>query len=128
MKIAHMALWTRDLEKMRDFYVKYFHCTHGKKYHNPNKQFTSYFLSFEEGCPLEIMHKPGLENQPQNGKELFGYAHLAISVGSKSRVDELTRQLEVDGYPVVGQPRTTGDGYYESVVADPEGNLVEITE
>jgi lactoylglutathione lyase len=27
---------------------------------------------------------------------------------------------------VVGAPRKTGDGYYESVVLDPDGNVVQI--
>jgi catechol-2,3-dioxygenase len=59
--------------------------------------------------------------------ERAGYAHLAVSVGSPAAVDALTARLRADGYPVLSGPRTTGDGYYESVVADPDGNRVEIT-
>jgi len=58
----------------------------------------------------------------------LGYAHIAISVGSKDRVDMITTKLMEDGYEVVGEPRYTGDGYYESVILDPDNNLVEITE
>ncbi len=54
--------------------------------------------------------------------------HFAISVGSRERVDELTEKIRSGGFKIVGEPRTTGDGYYESVVRDPEGNLVEISE
>jgi lactoylglutathione lyase len=42
-------------------------------------------------------------------------------------VDTLTERLRADGYRVVGEPRTTGDGYYESVVLDLDGNRIEIT-
>jgi lactoylglutathione lyase len=51
---------------------------------------------------------------------------VAISVGSRDHVDELTARLRQDGYPVLDGPRRTGDGYYESVVLDPDGNRVEI--
>jgi lactoylglutathione lyase len=56
----------------------------------------------------------------------MGLAHFALSVGSERRVDELTQRLAHDGYPVLDGPRRTGDGYYESVVLDPDGNRVEI--
>ena len=57
-----------------------------------------------------------------------GYAHIAFSVGSKEKVDELTAQLKADGYEAVSGPRTTGDGYYESCMVAIEGNQIEITE
>jgi lactoylglutathione lyase len=59
--------------------------------------------------------------------EYMGIIHFAISVGSKEKVDSLTHQLRSDGYQIIGEPRTTGDGYYESVVLDPEKNRIEIT-
>jgi len=61
-------------------------------------------------------------------RQFTGLIHFAISTGSKQTVDHLTEQLRADGYEIVGEPRTTGDGYYESVVLDPEGNRIEITE
>lgn len=128
MKIEHIAIWVRDLEFMKEFYVKYFHGKAGEKYHNVDKNFTSYFIEFEKGCRLEIMNRPDV---PQNINdaiyEYTGIIHFAISVGTKKGVDELTSQLRDDGYIVVGEPRTTGDGYYESVVLDPEKNRIEIT-
>ena len=95
-------------------------------YHNPKTDFRSYFLSFEDGARLEIMNKPGMVDLP---KELArtGYAHIAFSVGSKEKVDELTEQLKADGYEVISGPRTTGDGYYESCIIVIEGNQIEIT-
>ena len=97
-------------------------------YHNQQKQFRSYFLSFDDGCSLEIMHRPDiLDAEKDYNKQQTGLVHFAISVGSKSRVDEMAEQFLADGFRVVGQPRLTGDGYYEAVVLDPEGNVVEIT-
>lgn len=128
MKIDHLAIWTSELEKMKDFYTTYFDGQAGVRYHNPAKNFTSYFISFREGCRLELMHKPQIPVNTLAGPlEYRGLIHFAISVGSPEAVDSLTERLAADGFSVVGQPRTTGDGYYESVVLDPEGNKVEIT-
>ena len=127
MKIEHLAIWVNDLENTKRFYETYFEGKSGEKYHNPNTLFTSYFLSFQSGSRLELMHRPDISKRLQGGHEAMGLTHLAISVGSKEKVDELTNQLKDDGHVVVGGPRTTGDGYYESVVLDPEGNRLEIT-
>ncbi len=128
IRIEHIALWARDLEASRDFYTRYFGATAGIKYTNPAKQFSSYFLSFESGARFEIMHKPAVQ-QPvtQANAPVAGYAHLAFSVGSREGVDLLTERLRQDGFAVLDGPRTTGGGYYESVVRDPDGNPVEIT-
>lgn len=125
MKIEHLAIWTTNLEAMKAFYEKYFKVKAGSLYHNPNKKFKSYFLNFETGCQLELMTKEGIVES--STKEQLGLAHFAISVGSKEGVDQLTEQLRTDGFIISGEPRTTGDGYYESVVLDPEGNRIEIT-
>lgn len=128
MKIEHLAIWVRDLEGMKAYYEKYFKGKAGDKYHNPTKNFTSYFIGFDKGCRLEIMHKPSIPdnlNDPES--ENTGIIHFAMSVGSKEKVDALTAQLERDGFTIAGAPRTTGDGYYESVVLDPENNRIEIT-
>ena len=128
MKIEHLAIWVRDLNKMKSFYETYFEATSNTLYHNPTKQFQSYFLSFEEGCRLELMHRPDISESPNGNKqEHFGIIHFAVSVGSKEKVDTITETLRKDGYSIVGEPRTTGDGYYESVVLDPEGNRIELT-
>ena len=128
MKIEHIALWVHDLEGMRIFYETYFEAKANDKYTNPNTGFTSYFLSFAEGARLEIMSSPAIREQPPTPfHEVPGYAHLAIAVGSEDAVDALTERLRDDGYRVIGEPRRTGDGYYESVVLDPESNRIEIT-
>lgn len=129
MKIEHIAFWVQDLERVKAFYEMYFGAISNEKYHNPAKNFQSYFLSFKEGARIELMHKPDVQGVSQTYEnQRLGVVHLAISVGSKEKVDSLTSQLKNDGFQVVGQPRTTGDGYYESVILDPENNIIEITE
>jgi len=129
MKIEHIAFWVVDLEKAKDFYETYFDMIASDRYFNPAKSFTSYFLSFKEGgTRIELMHRPDIVITSGQRGLITGITHLAISVGSKEQVDVLTERLRADGYTIAGEPRTTGDGYYESVVLDPEGNLVEITE
>lgn len=128
MKIDHIAIWAADIERLKAFYTRYFHLTCGDKYTNPTKRFTSYFLSFGDGTTrIELMHTPGRYVKEQ-GCGMAGLAHFSISVGSKEAVDELTERLRNDGYAILSNPRTTGDGYYESTVADPEGNCIEISE
>ncbi len=127
MKIEHIAIWTRDLEIMRKFYLDFFETTSNQKYYNPQKQFSSYFLTFESGARIELMHQPDMAKALEKMVPGTGLAHLAISTGSKAGVDQLTEEIQKSGYEVIGLPRTTGDGYYESVIADPEGNLIEIT-
>ncbi|WP_407450110.1 VOC family protein [Fibrobacter sp.] len=156
MKIEHVAIWVKDIDKVCEFYRKYFGGVVHPIYHNPAKQFTSRFVTFESGARLEVMHRPDIDHvwpvtslqsdmltlghagvqAPRRDtrdrmfhveQECLGYTHVSFSVASKEEVDRLTRQMSDDGIQIVGEPRTTGDGYYESVVLDPEGNRVEIT-
>jgi len=165
MKIEHVAIWANDIDKVCEFYRKYFGGVVQPLYHNPTKQFTSRFITFDDGARLEIMHRPDIGGDAGTSLKLaigkpiatliasvikhtsmfcdsrlrrfhvkqseiaehFGFAHLSFSVGSKEDVDRLTQKMSDDGISIVGEPRTTGDGYYESVVLDPEGNRIEIT-
>ena len=126
MKIEHIALYVNDLEKCRGFFVKYFDGKSNDGYHNKTTDFRSYFISFDDGSRLEIMTRPNLTDDK---KELTrtGFIHLAFSVGSKEKVDQLTARLKNDGYEVISGPRTTGDGYYESCILGIENNQIEIT-
>lgn len=125
MKIEHIAMYVRNLEGMKAFYETYFGASSNEKYHNPRTGLSTYFLSFEDGARLEIMHH---QNTTEIEKNILhtGYIHLAFSAGSKENVDEMTKKLADAGFSVISGPRTTGDGYYESVVLDPEGNQIEI--
>ncbi len=125
MKIEHIAIWCNDIELMKEFYLRFFDLRSNEKYYNQSKQFSSYFLSFENGARIELMHRP--EVSVANGTAVSGLTHIAVSVGSRDRVDTLTEEVRRAGYNILGEPRTTGDGYYESVIADPEGNQIEIT-
>lgn len=126
MKIEHVAMYVRDLEAAKDFFVTYLEAKPNEGYHNVKTGFRSYFLEFGDGARLEIMNRP---DAADCRKELAqtGYIHLAFSVGSRKKVDELTRRLLADGYEAVSGPRVTGDGYYESCILGPEGNQIEIT-
>lgn len=125
MRIEHIALWTHDLERSREFYTTYFDATANEKYTNTRKQFQSYFLTFASGARLELMQRPDIG--PPVSQEISGWAHIAISLESEAAVNALTERLRADGYTIAGEPRTTGDGYYESVILDPDGNRVELT-
>ena len=138
MKIEHVAIWVKDIDKVCEFYRKYFGGVVHPIYHNPAKQFTSRFITFDDGARLEVMHRPDIDVERNVGidkivshetlsdTQHLGFTHLSFSVGSKEEVDRLTQKMSDDGIQIVGQPRTTGDGYYESVVLDPEGNRVEV--
>lgn len=127
MHIDHIALWTHDLERCKRFYVSYFGATAGSGYVNPQKGFESCFLSFGNGARIEVMVTTTLHPVViEPGAQRMGLTHFAVSLGSEQRVDELTQRLNEDGYPVLDGPRRTGDGYYESVVLDPDGNRIEI--
>lgn len=128
MKIEHLAIWTNDLERLKEFYIKYFGAVANDKYFNPKKNFTSYFLRFDDGCRLEIMHTPDVAQMEENNQvQLAGLNHFALSLGSQEIVNQLTERIRKDGFVVRSEPRTTGDGYYESVVLDPDGNCLELT-
>lgn len=126
MRIEHIAMYVNDLEKTRDFFIKYFQAVSNEGYHNKKTEFRSYFLSFDDGARLEIMKKPVMENCEKHLART-GYIHIAFSLGSKEAVDELTETMKNDGYEVISGPRTTGDGYYESCIVGIEGNQIEIT-
>lgn len=127
MRIEHMALYVEDLEQMKAFYERYFGAVAGEKYRNPTTGFESYFLRFEVGSRLEIMTRPNMHKR-KKGRMDAGYTHIALAVGTRGEVDALTARLAQDGFELVSGPRVTGDGYYESVVLDAEGNLLEIVE
>ncbi|MBR1865175.1 MAG: VOC family protein [Lachnospiraceae bacterium] len=126
MKIEHVAMYVKDLEGVRDFFVNYLGGTSNAGYRNPTTDFRSYFITFEDGARLEVMTKPELQDAEKTLNRT-GFIHVAFSVGSREKVDELTERLKKDGYEVVSGPRTTGDGYYESCVVGIEGNQIEIT-
>jgi len=151
MRIDHAALFCRDLEQMRQFFIDYFDARSNEQYHNPRTGLRTYILSFTEGSTrLELMQRTeqrepssSLEWPSRDGRRqsqrpdvqdadpsqpTIGYVHLSFAVGSRKGVDLLTRRLAADGYTVTSGPRTTGDGYYESSILGPEGIQIELTE
>ena len=124
--ITHIAIYTMDLERMKMFYQKYFHAESNEKYQN-NSGFSSYFLTFSSDVRLEIMSHTELEHREAIDK-VTGINHIAFSVGTQDAVMALTERIVNDGYALLSPPRHTGDGYFESCIADPDGNRIEITE
>lgn len=122
--IHHIAIWTFRLEEMKEFYTRYFNGTSNEKYINPKKGFESYFLRFEGETDLELMSRPDVQNLPIEENRL-GLTHLAFAFDSREAVLQQTELLRSAGYSIVGEPRTSGDGYFESVVLDPDGNRIE---
>lgn len=124
MRIHHIAIWTFRLEEMKEFYTRYLGGISNEKYVNPTKGFESYFLSFEGGTDLELMSRTNVQNTPIE-EDRLGLTHFAFSFDSKESVLEQTEQFRTAGYKIVGEPRTSGDGYFESVILDPDGNRIE---
>lgn len=127
MKLEHVALYVSDLERARDFFVDWLGGRSNEGYRNPKTGLRTYFISFDGGTRLELMTRPDIPECGGNRPTQTGYAHVAFSVGSRDRVDQLTHALQEAGFSVVSGPRTTGDGYYESCVLDLEGNQIELT-
>ena len=126
MRIEHIAMYVNDLERARDFFLKYFGGVSNAGYHNKTTDFRSYFLTFDGGARLELMHRPGMTDD-EKALSRTGFAHIAFRLGGREAVDRLTARLRLDGYTVLSGPRTTGDGYYESCILDFEGNQIELT-
>ena len=125
MKLEHIALYVEDLEAIKSFYIRHFGATSNNKYHNPRTWLQTNFLSFDGGARLEIMQRPEMSPRA-SGEHPLGYTHISFKLGSKEKVDQLTQELQEGGCPLLNGPRMTGDGYYESVLTDPEGNLIEL--
>lgn len=125
VRIEHVALWARDIDHVAAFYVKYFGARVGERYRNPARGFASRFIEFTTGARLEIMTRTGIDTRAAG--EQLGLAHVALAVVDRAAVDALAARFAAEGVAVLNGPRQTGDGYYECVVSDPEGNRVEVT-
>ncbi|MCD7972442.1 MAG: VOC family protein [Candidatus Azobacteroides sp.] len=129
MKIEHIAFWTSDPEKIKEYYKTYFQATSSEKYRNETRQFESYFLSFETGCRLEIMSVPDIQDAENDrlSKPYRGLTHVAFEVETMKEVDEKAKELKEAGFEILRGPRVTGDGYYEFETLDPDNNKLEVT-
>ena len=129
MRLEHLAIWTPRLETLRDFYVRHLGCIASPRYVSQSHPFRSCFLTLPEGgARIELMEQPGLGAAPTGAApDRTGLAHFALSLGSEEQVRACTERLRAAGVRVASEPRHTGDGYYESVVLDPDGNRIELT-
>lgn len=129
MTLDHVAIWTRNLEQLKDFYVKFFGGIANTKYHNPGTGFESYFITFGKCSRIELMQLPGIPgnlNDPV-GKQYLGIIHLAFGVSSMEEVISKSEELKSAGYRILRGPRKTGDGYFEFETLDPDSNRIEVT-
>ena len=129
MLLEHIAIWTSQLEELKDYYSQYFGGQPNKKYANEKKEFHSYFLTFNSGARLEIMSKPNIpENKNDTVKAQHqGIIHIAFGVDTIQEVDDKAKQLINDGFRILSGPRKTGDGHYEFETLDPDNNRLEVT-
>lgn len=125
IRLEHVAMWVRDIDEVAAFYARYFNAQIGERYRNPRKDFESRFLEFDGGARLELMRRGDITTR--SAAPRLGFSHVAITVGDEAAVDALAARLAADGIAPIDGPRRTGDGYYECVVCDPEGNHVEIS-
>jgi lactoylglutathione lyase len=126
MIIDHVAIWTPQLEKLKNFYVKYFNGRANEKYLNKENNFESYFVSFDSGTRLELMQKPGIPPNLNDtvGKQHQGIIHFSFGLENMNLVDEKLNELKKDGFKILRGPRKTGDGYYEFETLDPDNNRI----
>jgi lactoylglutathione lyase len=128
MNIDHVAIWTTQLENLKDYYVRYYNGKANSKYLNKDSHFESYFITFDSGSRLEVMQKPGIPanlNDPID-KQFQGIIHLSFGVDTMAKVDEKLNELRKDGFRILKGPRKTGDGYYEFETLDPDNNRLEV--
>lgn len=127
MTLEHVAIWTRQLEQLRDFYVKFFNGSSSAKYINAANNFESYFISFQSGARLELMQKPEIPDNLNNPIDQYqGIIHLAFQVKDMAEVDRQAKIFRDAGFAILKGPRKTGDGYYEFETLDPDNNRLEI--
>lgn len=127
MSIAHVALWTRDLEAVAAFWSRFLGAGVGEIYESRRRPgFRSRFLTLGDGPAIEIMEGPWVAAADPEGVERAGFAHVAVSLGSEAAVDAMAARASAEGI-LVAPARWTGDGFYEAVLRDPDGNLIEIT-
>lgn len=129
MTLEHVAIWTQNLEQLKDFYVTYFGGLPNEKYNNPQKQFSSYFIRFKSGARLELMSRPDIPANVNDSivKQYLGIIHLAFGVDTMDEVDRKAEELKKAGFQILSGPRKTGDGYYEFETIDPDNNRIEVT-
>ena len=127
MNLEHVAIWTGQPEELKSYYCRFFGGISNEKYFNPIKNFTSYFISFQNGARLEIMSRPDIPvNLNDPSKQYTGIIHLSFDPGTVADVDAMADLIRQSGYPILSGPRKTGDGYYEFETYDPDCNRIEV--
>src|SRR5690606_23551155 len=128
MTLEHVAIWTSNLEQLKNFYVTFFGRLPNEKYVTPHKQFSSYFIRFNSGARLELMSRPDIPANANDSveKQYLGIIHLAFGVDTMEEDDRKAEELRKAGLVILSGPRKTGDGYYEFETLDPDNNRIEV--
>ena len=92
MRIDHIAMYVTDLEKAKDFFVKYFNAAADENYHNKQTGFRSYFLSFDDGARLEIMTNPQM-TMGEKALDRTGYIHIHFLLHKTTRFTHTDRKV-----------------------------------
>ena len=125
MRIATISMNVTDLNKVKDFYAKYFGAKVDDKYENFRTGYTYCFLSFDNGARLLLVSGSNIVDRKREDN-VAGFSRISIAVDGADKVQELATQIARDGFQIVSGFRMNGYGEYESRVLDPEGNEVEI--
>lgn len=129
MRIAHVALWTRDLEAAAAFWRRLFDATIGEPYASRRRPgFVSRQMSLPKGGEggggvIELMSGPWVGGARP---ECAGWDHVALALGSREAVDAMAARCRAAGC-LLSAPRVTGDGFYEAVIITPDATRIEIT-
>ncbi|MBN1499819.1 MAG: VOC family protein [Spirochaetes bacterium] len=122
MKLHHTAFWTGDLERLENFYIKYF----GGKvlFRHSINDFKCTFMEIAGSFKIEIMTRTDISGHAAD--ERIGYSHLSIEVESREKVNELTDFFMKENVKILKNREQYDDGFYESSVCDPDGNIIEL--
>lgn len=122
MKLHHVAFWTNNLDALETFYVKYFN---GKVLFRHSKDdFKCVFIEVFDSIKIELMTRANLPSQDLD--ERVGYSHLSIELDSKEKVNELTDFFSQEKVKIEKNKEQYDDGFYESSIRDPDGNIIEL--
>jgi catechol-2,3-dioxygenase len=115
-KLRHLALWTRQPEKMAEFYKRVFEMS--EMYRTKNG---SIHLSDGE-VNLALLNA----NDPKdpNDHVRVGLNHFGFHIDDQETVVQRIREIYPEGAP---QARPKGTSYAETRGTDPDGNMIDLS-
>lgn len=114
-----IGVYVSDLEKMREFYVRYFHAAEQAD-NSPSRGRRTCCLDFKKGRKLRLIQK---QEEGFGEKACF---EMDFHMGSQGKVNAVMYALMENGYETFFHPRRSRDEVYGGWVVDPEGNHIEV--